>query len=237
MFKNINLFFFTIIFIITYFLCNSMLLPKYKNFMKRKHEYKQLMNLINSNEKRPILLNGHKTCFKKEFCKIFSEVNNITFREYNFNQFIIDLPHKKYRNNIIYVSDFYVNNGRLFNKYEEYIVSNLVQHTNLIIFESEIINIEKNLNANLLFSNIKKIEFPEITTKDIENDYIYYAISFYKYNPSMNLLSWRSYDIDKLDIEKINLLLFTLNDMFNQHYTLRKIHNNVNNIIEFIENN
>ena len=155
-----------------------MLLPKYKNFMKRKHEYKQLMNLINSNEKRPILLNGHKTCFKKEFCKIFSEVNNITFREYNFNQFIIDLPHKKYRNNIIYVSDFYIDNGRLFNKYEEYIVLNLVYHTNLIIFESEIINIEKNLNTNLLFSNIKKIEFPKITKNDIENDYIYYAIYY-----------------------------------------------------------
>ena len=195
--------------------------------MNRKYEYKQLMDLINSNEKRPILLNGHKTCFKKDFCKIFCEVNNITFREYTFDTFIFELPYKKYQNNIIYVSDFYIDNGRIFNQYEEYILSNLVQTNNLIIFESEIIE------TNEKFQNMKKIDFAQITKEDIEK-YIYYAISFYKYHSSMNLLNWRSYDIDKLDIEKINLLLFTLNDMFTQYYTLRKIHNNVNNIIESI---
>jgi len=221
------------LFTITYFLCNSMILPKYKNFMNRKHEYNKLMNLINSNEKRPILINGKKTCFKKDFCKTFCEINNITFREYQFDQFILELPYKKYKNYIIYVSNFFIDYGRVFNEYEKYILSNLIQTNNLIIFESENINIDEYVSDSLFLKNMKKIEFPEITKKYIE-DYIYYVISFHKYNYSMNLLNWRSYDIDNLDIEKINLLLFTLNDMFNQYYSLRKIHNNVNNIIESI---
>ena len=254
-------------FFIIFILGNALILPKYKIFMKRKQEYRELMNLINNNEKRPILLNGHKTYFKKDFCEIFCQINNITFREYNFDKFILELPYKKYKNNIIYVSDFFIDNGRVFNDYEEYILSNLIQTNNLIIFESEIIdkklyieqklikNTDMNLNFSVfsevnanengiewinpsfltkdLFLNMKKIEFSEITKIDIQ-DYIYYIILYYKYNSSMLLLNWYSYDIDKLDIEKINLLLFVLNNMFNENYSLRKIHNNVNNIIESI---
>lgn len=241
------------IFAIIYILSNSLMLPKYNNFMKRKNEYKQLMNLINNNEKRPILLNGHKTYFKKDFCEIFCQINNITFKEYNFDKFILELPYKKYKNNIIYVSEFFIDNGRVFNQYEEYILSNLIQTNNLIIFESEIMNDKQKLNDNknvylfmhseknlnkyvnlpLFFKNMKKIEFPEITKNDIE-DYIYYTISYYNYDTFMRLLNWRAYNIDKLDIEKINILLFTLNDMFKQYYSLKKIHNNINNIIESI---
>jgi hypothetical protein len=234
MFKILCIFY---IFIgVAYILSNAMMLPKYKNFMKRKNEYKQLMDLINNNEKRPILLNGDKTYFKKDFCEIFCEVNNITFREYNFDKFILELPYKKYKNNIIYVSDFLIDNGRVFNDYEEYIVSNLVQSKNLIIFESEIYSQEL-LNKNkILLSTMKKIEFPKITKKDIE-DYIYHTISFYKYNFSLFLLNWHSYDINKLDFENINLLIHVLNNMFNEHYSLRKIHINVNNIIESIIEN
>ena len=261
------------IFAMIYIIGNAMILPKYKNFMKRKKEYKQLMDLISNNEKRPILLNGHKTYFKKNFCEIFCEINNITFREYQFDKFILELPYKKYKNNIIYVTDFFINDGRVFNNYEEYILKNLIQTKNLIIFESEIIYTENNSNINedlehsdlfsegnpekkeennkkllkylnelylnkniILFKNMKKIEFPKITKKEIE-DYIYYIISYYKYNSSMFLLNWYSYDIDKLDIENINLLLFVLNNMFNENYSLRKIHNNANNIIESIIEN
>ena len=156
-----------------------MMLPKYKNFMKRKHEYKQLMDLINNNEKRPILLNGHKTHFKKNFCEIFCEVNNITFREYNFDKFILELPYKKYKNNIIYVSDFLIDNGRVFNDYEKYILKNLVQTKNLIIFESEIkdknqneMKVNRNFTINLSERSVDKELFSgESYSK--ENTYFY----------------------------------------------------------------
>lgn len=211
-----------------YLFSNAKLLPKFNYFIKKKNTYNQLINLINDNEERPIILNGNKTLFKKDFIKIFSEVNNLTFREYTFNRFILDLPHKKYRGNVIYISDFFLENGRVLNSYEEVVLSNIVQTKNLIILETE--NIENMLNKYKIIKLMKKIDFPTINKKDIQ-DYIYDTIEFYKYNEELYLLNWLYYDIDKLDIEHINILLFQLNMINSRNNMFNKMHNNINDII------
>ena len=222
-----------IILIVVSNIVNSLILPKYTIFLDKKYIYNKIINLIMNDSKKPIILNGNKTIMKKEFCKIFCDIKNISFYEYTFDKFIIDLPYNKKRLSLIYVNDYLIGNGRVFNNYEENILENINQSQNLIIFESE--NIEnivyKNNNINKLY-NI--IEFPYIDKLYIEQ-YIYYSINYYNYTRNLYLLNWLSYDIENIDLENINILLFELNNMFTQKKPFSNIHKSVNKIISSLQ--
>jgi hypothetical protein len=201
-------------------------------FLQKKNVYKQLMNYIFNDVEVPIILNGNKTHFKKDFCKIFCEINNITFNDYYFNDFILKKPFNHKIPSMIYVNDFLVDSGRYLNEYEKYVLLNINQKKHLIILEST--NIDKIMfKSESLINRFKKIYFPDINKEYIQN-YIYYCINFNKYSHELYLLNWLSYDIDKLNIEKIDILLNILNNLFLEKKDFSIVHTYVNTIIDSI---
>jgi len=203
---------------------------QYFHFLRKHTIYSELNNLFQSNIKEPVILNGIKTSYKKTLCISYSLTNNILFKEYSLNKFIKDVPHLKYENAIIYINDFLVGNGRVFNNYEENLLLSLKKTTNLIVFESE--NIECiPIKNNKITKNFKILQFPILNKLDLIH-YIYDVIYYQKYNDDLFLLNWNQYDLDDLNFEKINILLFELDDMLNNEIEFKIIHNRVNNIIE-----
>lgn len=203
---------------------------QYFHFLRKHTIYSDLNNLFQSNIIEPVILNGIKTSYKKTLCVSFCLTNNISFKEYSLNKFIKDVPHLKYENAIIYINDFLVGNGRVFNNYEENLLLSLKKTTNLIVFESE--NIEHiPIKNNNIINNFKILQFPILNKLDLIH-YIYDVIYYQKYNDELFLLNWNQYDLDNLNFEKINILLFELDDMLNNEIEFKKIHNRVNNIIE-----
>jgi len=189
-----------------------------------------LNNLFQSNIKEPVILNGIKSSYKKTLCVSYSLTNNILFKEYSLNKFIKDVPHLKYENSTIYINDFLIGNGRVFNSYEENLLLSLKKTSNLIVFESE--NIENiPIKNNKIINNFKILQFPILNKLDLIH-YIYDVIYYQKYNDDLFLLNWNQYNLDDLNFEKINILLFELDNMLNNDIEFKIIHNRVNNIIE-----
>ena len=76
------------------------------------------------------------------------------------------------------------------------------------------------------------IKFPHIEKKDIIK-YIFDIILEYNYKDDLLLLNWIKYDIELLNIEKINMLLFELNDMMiNDNVQINDIHKYINFFID-----
>jgi len=203
---------------------------KYFHFLRKHTIYSDINSMFQKNIKDPIILNGIKTSYKKTLCLSFCLTNNISFNEFTFEKFVQKVPHLKYENSLIYINDFLVGNGRIFNNYEENILSNLKKTSNLIVLESD--NIETiPIKDNKIISNFKILNFPLLNKLDLIH-YIYDVIYFQKYNDDLFLLNWNQYDLFDLNFEKINILLFELNDMLNKEIEFKLVHNRVNNIIE-----
>lgn len=200
------------------------------NFLKKYDIKNELSNLLYKNDLKTVILNGEKTPLKKEYCKLFCQINNFRFKKFSYDKFMQELPFNKYEETVLYIDDFLVGNGRVLNHYEENILKNIPKTSNLIILESD--NIEtiplKDLN---LIRSFKILEFPKITKKDIIN-YVNDMILFHEYNSEMYMLNWSEYfDIEKLSLEKINILLFEINEMIRENMKFRIIHNQINNMI------
>ena len=200
------------------------------NFLKKYDIKNELSNLLYKNDLKTIILNGEKTPLKKEYCRLFCQINNFKFKRFSYDRFIHELPFNKYEKTLLYIDDFLVGNGRILNHYEENILKNIPKTSNLIIFESE--NIEtiplKDLN---LIRYFKILQFPKIIKKDIII-YINDMILFHEYNSEMYMLNWSEYiDIEKLSLEKINILLFEINEMMSLNIKFRIIHNQINDMI------
>lgn len=203
---------------------------KYFHFLRKHTIYSDLNNLFSQNIKNAVILNGIKTSYKKTLCISYCGVHNISFKEYTFKRFMQKVPHLKYENSVIYIKDFLIGNGRVLNEYEEYMLNNLKKTTNLIIFESD--NIETiTFKNNKVISNFPILEFPLLTKLDIIH-YIYDLIFFHEYNADLFLLNWNKYDIEDLNFEKINILLYELDEMLNKNIEFKLVHNRVNNMIE-----
>ena len=89
----------------------------YPNFLKNKSIYTTLCNLLENNIKEPILYNGQATSIKKDFCKIVADTYKIEYREFTFDSFILENPHLNNKNNLLYINDFLIGNGRIFNHF------------------------------------------------------------------------------------------------------------------------
>jgi hypothetical protein len=200
------------------------------NFLKKYEIKNELSNLLYKNDLKTVILNGGKTPLKKEYCRLFCQINNFRFKKFSYDKFIHELPFNKYEKTLLYIDDFLVGNGRILNHYEENILKSLPKTSNLIIFESDNIDTIPLKDLNLI-RYFKILEFPKITKKDIVN-YINDMILFNEYNCEMYMLNWSEYiDIEKLSLEKINILLFEINDMIRENMKFRIIHNKINTMI------
>jgi hypothetical protein len=205
------------------------LLYKNINFFNKVDFFDNLKKYELLKKKEPIILNGIKTELKKNFCNIYCDINDINFKSYSFDNFLLKSPHLKYENTMIYIKDYLVGNGRILNDYEKEKLNSLPSTSNMIIFESECIDTipYKDYHLNKKF---EIINFPIITKKDYTR-YIYNIIMYYKYNDDLLLLNWESYNIHLLDFERINMLLFDLHSMLSENVTMKEIHYYIDAII------
>ena len=200
--------------------------PKFFN-----NDVSKKINLLLKNEvKNPIIIDGVKTPLKKDLCKIIAQQNYIPFCEYNFKDFILHLPHLINQESLIYVPDFLIDNGRILYQHEYEILKEMYPIKPLIVFESENIKTIP-LKDTYLIKRFSIYDFPEISKKEI-NRYISDLISIFKYNDDLFLLNMTQYNIDKLNLEKIAMLIFELNNLYNENNNIDYVNNQINEIIE-----
>ena len=206
------------------------LTPKHKFLLHNKNIYIELKKNIKMEKNLPIILNGEKTPLKKDFCKIFCNVNNISFQEYTFDEFINQINKLDKENNVIYINDFMINHGRIFNSYEIDILLSLSKMKSLIIFQVD--NLEKiSFKNNKIINYCKILNFTNLNKLEIQN-FIYNSINYYSYSKELFLLNWTFYDIDKIDTESILILLNEVNNMILTYkISINKIHKDMNEMI------
>jgi len=171
---------------------------------------------LTSYEKKPIILNSNidykttfKSKFKRNFLQNYAEKNNVLYKQCSFDKFIENTLYLDTQDSLIYVDDFLVKNGRILTIYEEQILLNFPYTSNLIIFESENIKTIPYKDNNII-RHYPIVEFPEITKKDIVQ-YIYDFITARKYNSNLFLIDWKKFDIEYLDIDVLNKILYQVN--------------------------
>lgn len=205
------------------------------SFLKKYQVYSEINNLLKTNNNNnPLILNGEKNSLKRYFCKYMCEINNFNFKEYTFNNFILNSPYLSEKFTLIYVNDFMVGNGRILNHFEEDKILNLPYTNNIIILQSD--NIENiPFKDDNIIKRYKKIEFPKIIKKDIVQ-YINEMIYLCEYNNDMYILNWNNYDIENIDFEYLNMLLFQINFMLDNNAEIKEIHKNMDFIIQEFKN-
>lgn len=200
------------------------------NFLKKNQIYFNINNLFTESEDKNVILNGENFFLKKHLCKELCKINKYKFLEYSFNQFICESPHINNDYSLIYINDFMIKNGRIFNDFEEHRILNIPKSTNIIMFESD--NIDQiAFKDERIIKNFKMLQFPKLEKKDLIH-YLYDNIEKYNYDDNLYLLNWAEYNIQKIDIEHLNILLYELNDMFKKNKTFNYIHNNVDKMIK-----
>ena len=108
-------------------------------FLKKSPIYHEINNLLSSDNKSPFILNGDHNKLKKNLCYIIAQNNNINFKEYTFDKFMLKLPFTSSDNSLIYINDFLVKDGRVLNFYEQDLLLYLSESSKLIIFESSVL--------------------------------------------------------------------------------------------------
>ena len=205
------------------------------DFLKKKFIYPEITNILTSElDNKPIILNGVNTILKRDLCIFISRENNFKFKEYSFDEFIINLPYKDYTQTLFFVNDFLVGNGRILNHYEQEKILNIPHTNNVIILQTN--NIERiPIKDNEIIRNFKILEFPKLFKKDLIK-YINDTITINYYDNDMYLLNWYSYDIEKLDFEDINILLFEINNMFLSGKNIKEVTTNIAILVESFNN-
>lgn len=200
------------------------------SFLKKYKIYSEIDKLFKKDINAPLILNGEKSKLKCDFCKYMCSLNNYRFKEYNFDNFILNSPYLSCEKTLLYINDFMVGNGRIFNNYEQEKILHLPVTNNIIILQSD--NIE---NIPFKDNNIVKrysiVQFPKISKKDIIN-YIYDIINIYDYDSNMYILNWSEYNLNNIELEYLSMLLFEVNSMFKNNVKFKVIHNNMNFLIE-----
>ena len=181
-------------------------------FLKKNNIKKELSNMISTDNYEPVILDGEKTILKKDYCKLLCEMNNFNFKEYSFDQFINYKPYYRYERTLLFVNDFLVDNGRILKYNEENELLQIPETNNLIILQSDNIDTIP-LKDSKLLKNFRILSFPKITKKDII-EYIYKVIDYNNYSDDLYIINWNNYkNIENLDFEKLNILLFDIDIM------------------------
>ena len=175
--------------------------------------YNRLKNLPKYTLKTPIILNGKNIPYKKDMCKLISLQNNIPFYEFNINDFEYKICNYLESNSIIYVSNFLIDENIKLNDREKIILNELYPVKPLIIFNS--INIHKILENNLIIKKFNIYEFPIIKKTDILK-HIHELIEIFNYDDVLYKINWLSYNIESLELEKLNILLYEINNLLDE---------------------
>jgi hypothetical protein len=188
--------------------------------------YNRLKNLSKYTLKTPIILNGKNVPYKKDMCKLISLRNNIPFYEFNINDFEYKVCNYLESNSIIYVSDFLIDENIKLHDYEKNILNELCPVKPLIIFNS--INIDKILQNNFISKKFNIYEFPIIKKTDILK-HIHELIEIFNYDDTLYKINWLSYDVESLELEKLNILLYEVNNLLNEIKKNKSIDNDIYN--------
>ena len=225
-----NILFLTFFSLTSSFLISKNLQCPSSDFLKKTNICNKFNKILSIDHCDSIILDGDKTELKKDYCKMLSDINLFNFHDCTYENFIVNLPYNEKNNTMIYVNNFLQDNGRIFNEYEQKILYNIPSTNNLIIFETE--NLDSvPLKDIQMIKRFKILNFPKITKRDIRC-YIYDTINKNKYDDEMYLLNWTEYnDIDKLNFEKLNILLFEIDSMLKKKIGLNIIHLRINNLI------
>jgi len=211
-----------------------LLTSSYKlTFLKKTEIYDSILRIIKNQNNDLIILDGEKTKIKRDYCKMVCDVNNFNFKEYTFEDFILNLPYNIHDKTMIYVNNFLIGNGRILNFYEHDKLLNIPATNNIILLETD--NLQNiSLKDNNLLKKFNILNFPKISKKDIRC-YIYDMIDEYGHDDNLYLLNWTEYNnIDKLNFEKINILLFEINNLVVENINFNKIHNEINYMINLL---
>jgi hypothetical protein len=199
---------------------------KYNDFFKKNEVLLTLNHLSQQDLKHPIILSGPKLVYNEDICNIFCNMNDIEFKKYTFDDFMLELPHVNNKNCLLFIEDFLIKNGRILNEYEEYILLELNENSNLIVFNSNELEKVPFKDTNII-RRFKNIKLKAFTKKDMIF-YINYIIYINNYDDNLYLIDWKTYNFENLNFEKINMILFEVDSLFKEN-------NSINNILYSID--
>ena len=212
------------------FMVNAFTSVNHIKFLKNNDFQTKFRDIICTDIKQPIILDGKKSEFKRDYCKTLSESMNIKFIDCTFDNLMLDSPHLEHQNSIIYVTDFLVGHGRILNHFEEEKLHYMVGNSNLVILQSDNLDRIPFKDSNII-RRFPVIKFPNIDKKDIVH-YIYDVISLNKYNNDLYLINWNSYDVEKWNFKKINNILSELNGIMYENMDLKAVIKYLDNFCE-----
>lgn len=198
---------------------------KFNDYFKKNEAFQIFNNLIQQELKHPIILSSSQLNYNEDLCRFFSNINNIEFMKYTFDDFMLELPYVNNQNCLIFVEDFLIKNGRILNQYEEFRLQELDENSNLIVFNSNELDTVPFKDINII-RRFKNIKLKTYTNKDLIH-YINYVININNYDDNLYLINWKKYDLQNLSFEKINMLLFELDRMLKEKQSF--------DILEFID--
>lgn len=199
----------------------------FKIYTDQFHEFIQ-----SSTKPPPIILESNNIYVKKKFINILSNHLNMEKINISFDNFILNKEHLINHNKLIYVNDFLLKNGRILNYYEFVFLKYLKKTDNLIIFDSDNINEIKFKDYDIMDL------YPIYSIESIKKEfikYIEYIIEKYNYHHDLTKFNWYKYDIDKLNFEKINILLYEMNNLIKYPNELTNINDDINELIKSLK--
>jgi hypothetical protein len=202
-------------------------------FLTKNNAVNTLQSIIQKGSKTPIIVDSLNISFKKDIIEYTAFLNKKTYVESCYEHLINNVPHLRFSNSVIYVPDFLIKHGRIFNEYEKNFLKSINTNSNLVIFGSE--NLKDIVFKDDEINNLYKIiDFPKIYRKDIIF-HIFDMIEINKYDQYLFTLPWSEIEVEKLNFEMINILLYELDSIKKEFskatITKKLIKNLVNSMI------
>jgi hypothetical protein len=181
------------------------------NFLFRNNAYYSMQSALRKGSNLPIILDSPDLSFKKDIVEYVAFSNRMPYIETNYEDLINHVPHLRFSNSMIYVPDFIIKHGRIFNEYEKMFFKSLNTNSNILFFGTS------NLK-NIVFKDeeiidlYKIIEIPKVHRKDIIF-HIFDIIEINQYDKYLFTLPWSEIEVEKLNFEMINILLYELDSI------------------------
>ena len=211
-----------IILIIKLVYCYEFSFSKFNNFGKNFIINDKLNNIFKNNNKIIIESSYGDNNWRNNYINLYFKRYNKKLLNLNYNNFInneYDL-----NNDIIYINDFLINDGRILLNNEK---EKILNYDNNIILGCEELNKIPYKDPNFL-KNFEKIQLDKIEKREIMN-YIYTLVNYYKYDDILMLINWNKFDIELLDFEICEENLYLLNLYLKNNKDLNE--NEINNLI------
>ena len=99
--------------------------------------YREIKLLITSDFQETVIMNGTQLFLKKKYLEMSCKYHNFTFYSTTFNDFVEKKPHLCMSHTLIYVDDFLVKHGRIFNHYESEMLHRIPDTSNAIVLNAD----------------------------------------------------------------------------------------------------